>query len=304
MDRITEMSCFVKTVESGSFAAAARMLSMLPQVVGKHVASLEERLGTQLLVRTTRSNSLTEAGQLFYQRCVVILQQAEDAETLVAQRGSAPKGQLMISAPYTFGSYRLMPFLARFLEQNENVRVKLILSDRHVDVVAEGYDAAIRIGDLEDTSIVARRLRSFRLVACASPSYIKQRGLPNVPSDLLEHECLIYNYWYKPPLSEWTFQLNGIEESVVVPGRMQVNDGRSVIEAAIAGYGIVLQDPEILLPKSTRAALFGSYPTTPGPFEMCTWCIRQCVVSHRSYACLSKQSTVNSAELEKTSTAR
>lgn len=267
MDRLTEMTCFVRAVETGSFATAGRVLSMSSQLVGKHVAALEERLGVQLLVRTTRRHSVTEAGQAFYDRCRAVVREAEEAETAVAEFGSAPRGQLTISAPHTFGSARLMPFIADYLARNEAVSVKLVLTDRTVDVVGERFDAVVRIGMLEDSSLVARRFATFRLAACASPAYLRRRGRPLVPSDLRGHECLLYNRWLKPPLADWTFEKDGTAETVTVAGRLQVNDGRSLIASAVAGHGVVLQDIEILKRHFAAGELEHLLPAYAGPLR-------------------------------------
>ena len=267
MDRLTEMNCFVRTVERGSFATAGRVLSMSSQLVGKHVAALEERLGVQLLVRTTRRHSVTEAGQAFYDRCRAVVRDAEEAETAVAEFGGTVRGQLTVSAPHTFGSARLMPFIADYLAGNEEVSIKLVLTDRTVDVVGERFDAVIRIGELEDSSLITRRLTSFRLAACASPAYLRRRGRPLAPLDLGEHECLIYDYWFKPPLADWTFEKDGEVVTVTVAGRLQVNDGRSLIASAIAGHGIVLQDIEILRPYFVTGELEHLLPAYAGPLR-------------------------------------
>ncbi len=246
MDRLVEMTCFARAVETGSFAAAGKALTMSAQLVGKHVSSLEDRLGAQLLVRTTRRHHLTEVGRAFYDRCCVVLKEAEAAEAAVTELTSMARGQLVLSAPSTFGTLRLMPFLTDYLTRHPAVQVKLVLTDRTVDVVGEGFDAVVRIGPLDDSSLVVRRLAPLRLGAFAAPRYLGGRRRPVVPGDLREHECLIYEYWYKPPLTEWTFEKDGVEQTVAVSGRLQTNDGRAVIEAALEGQGIVLQDEELV----------------------------------------------------------
>ena len=246
MDRLVEMTCFARAVESGSFAAAAKALKMSPQLLGKHVSSLEDRLGAQLLVRTTRRHHLTEVGRAFYDRCCVVLKEAEAAEAAVTELTSTARGQLVVSAPSTFGTLRLMPFLTGYLARHPAVKVKLVLTDRTVDVVGEGFDAVLRIGPLEESRLMMRTLAPLRLGAFAAPGYLAGRSLPLRPDDLREHECLIYEYWYKPPLTEWTFEKDGVERTVTVSGRLQTNDGRAVIEAALEGQGIVLQDEELV----------------------------------------------------------
>ena len=267
MDRLTEMTCFVRAVESGSFATAGRALAMSSQLVGKRVAALEARLGVQLLVRTTRRHRVTEAGQSFYDRCRAVIHEAEEAETAVAEFGGAARGQLVISAPATFGSARLMPFIADYLARNEAVSVKLVLTDRPVDLVAERFDAVVRLGALESSSLIARRLTAVRLVAAASPGYLRRRGRPSTPSDLRDHECLLYDYWSRPPLADWTFERNGTTETVTVSGRLQANDGRGLIACAIAGHGIVLQDAEIVGRHFAVGELEPVLPAYAGPLR-------------------------------------
>ena len=261
------MTCFVRAVDAGSFAMAGRALSMSSQLVGKRVAALEERLGVQLLIRTTRRHRVTEAGQAFYERCRAVVREAEEAETAVTQFGGTVRGQLLISAPTTFGSARLMPFIADYLARNAAVQVRLVLTDQRVDIVAERFDAVVRVGELADSSLVARRLTAFRLVACAAPAYLQRRGRPLVPLDLRDHECLIYDYWSKPPLADWSFERAGVVETVRVSGRLRVNDGRSLIACAIAGHGIVLQDAEILRRHIATGELEPLLPAYAGPLR-------------------------------------
>ena len=265
LNRLTEMAAFVTTVETGSFAAAGKQLRVSSQLIGRQVSVLEQRLGTQLLVRTTRRHSLTELGRAYYGRCRSVLREAEAADTFVTEFGTHPRGELKVSAPLTFGAYRLVPFLERYLAEHDGVQIKLTLSDRNVDILEGGYDAAIRIGPLEDSSLVVRRLKPFRLAACASPAYIARRGRPQTPQDLTAHACLIYTYWFRPPLTDWEFERNGVSEMVTVNGPLWVNDGRAVIEAALGGQGIVLQDFNILKQEVAAGRLVHLLPEYLGP---------------------------------------
>ena len=265
MNRLTEMAAFVTAVQTGSFAAAGKELRISPQLVGRQVSVLEQRLGTQLLIRTTRRHSLTEIGRAYYERCRTVLQEAEAADTFVTEFGTHPRGELRLSEPLTFGSYRLVPFLEKYLAEHDEVRVRLTLSDRNDDIIEGGYDAAIRIGPLDDASLVVRRLKPFRLAACASPAYVARRGRPNTPQDLAVHACLIYTYWFKPPLTDWEFERGGVSETVNVSGPLWVNDGRAIIEAALGGQGIVLQDYNILMPEIAAGRLVHLLPDYLGP---------------------------------------
>jgi DNA-binding transcriptional LysR family regulator len=265
MDRLSDMNAFVTAVREGSFAGAAKAMRVSAQRVGKQVAALERRLGSQLLVRTTRSQSLTEVGRRYYERCCVVLDEATAADALVTEYGSEPRGELVLSAPSTFGTLRLVPFLQQYMGRYPGVSVRLDLSDRNVDLVNGGFDAAIRIGELEDSSLMVRQLETFRLAACASPAYLAAQGVPMVPQDLLRHDCLVYTYVFRPPLIEWEFERNGVTEVVNVGGRLWVNDGRAAIEAALSGQGIVLQDGNILQVEVKRGRLVHLLPDWRGP---------------------------------------
>src|SRR5260221_2042768 len=178
MDRLTSMAMFVKAVEAGSFAAAVPALGLSSPMIGKHVRSLEERIGSRLLNRTTRRQSLTEVGRVFYERCKSVLAEAEAAEALVQDLHAVPRGRLRINAPVTFGSYSLVPMLTRYMRQYPEVAVDLTLTDRVVDLIDEGYEAVIRISPLTDSALVARPLAPYRLIACAAPAYLAERGIP------------------------------------------------------------------------------------------------------------------------------
>src|SRR5260221_4503856 len=175
MDRLTSMAMFVKAVEAGSFAAASPALGLSSPMIGKHVRFLEERLGIRLLNRTTRRQSLTEVGRAFYERCKLVLAEAEAAEALAQDLQTIPRGRLRVNAPISFGTYSLMPALMRYMRQYPEVSVDLTLSDRIVDLVDEGYEAVIRLSVLTDSTLIARSLAPYRLVACASPAYLAER---------------------------------------------------------------------------------------------------------------------------------
>ena len=246
MDRITSMSVFVKTVDLGSLTAAATALGMSPQMVGKHVAFLEARLGAPLLRRTTRRQSLTDIGNAFYERSRLILADMEGAEALVHDMSATPRGRLRVSAPVNFGACRLAPLVTRYLAAYPDVAVELNLTDRFVDVVNEGYDAVVRLGPIKDTALAARELQPHRQVACAAPSYLAARGTPASPEELVEHDCLGYVNWSGLPYAEWRFTKAGHVYAVQVRSRFQVNDGRVLLAAALEGHGIILQPDAIL----------------------------------------------------------
>jgi len=190
MDRLASMATFVRAADLGSFAAAASALAMSPQMVAKHVGYLEARLGARLLNRTTRRQSLTEVGKVYYERCKLVLAEADWADAAGSDATGTPRGRLRVNAPVSFGTHTLMPLVSRYLRQNLGVDVELILSDRFVDLVEEGFEAVFRTGPLADSSLAARTLRPFRLLACASPGYLRERGTPSRLEDLGAHECL------------------------------------------------------------------------------------------------------------------
>lgn len=239
-DRLGEMTVFLSAAETGSFAAAARDLGLSPQMVGKRVAAIEQRLGARLINRSTRHQSLTEAGHLYREGCRRTLAELQAAEAEVAAQATRPHGLLRVTAPVAFGTLRLVPDATRFLADNPEIRMDVELTDRRVDPVAEGFDAAIRIGDEPDSGLIGRALAPYRLVACAAPAYIARRGMPLHPDDLREHECLGYTFAAHPGPSLWRFPPEQRSEQVAVEARLVVNDSRALIEAALDGFGIAL----------------------------------------------------------------
>lgn len=247
MDRLTSMAAFVRAADLGSFAAAADALGISPQMVAKHVVFLEDRLGTTLLARTTRRQRLTDVGRAFYERCRHLLAEAEAAETLAHDMRSQPKGVLLVNAPVTFGSSSLAPFLTGFLDRHRDVEIALTLSDRYVDPIEEGYEVLIRIGEAEDAGLVARPLAPYRLIACAAPSYLARRGMPQRPADLAAHDCLVYGHLTAADPCRWRFTRDGVTEEVAAHGRFRANDWKALLCAATAGFGITLGPASVLL---------------------------------------------------------
>lgn len=247
MDRFTSMAMFARVVERGSFAAAAEGSAMTPTMVGNHIRELERRLNGRLLNRTTRRQSLTELGRRYHARCIEILGLVEAAELDAREMQASPRGQLRVSCPVTYGTRVLVPVLASYLDRYPEVQVELSLNDRFVDLAADGFDAAIRVGELPDSGLIARPLRPSPRVACASPAYLARHGTPQVPADLVQHNCLAFLFAAGPE-REWCFSRPdgaGVER-VVVRGRLDVNGGMALREAALAGLGVILQ-PELML---------------------------------------------------------
>ncbi len=236
MDKITEMAMFVQVVDDGSFSAAGRALELAPSTVSKQVSRLEERLGARLLSRSTRRLSVTEAGRAFYDRCVAILAEIEDAERVVDDLSGVPRGTLRINGTVGFCKSQLIPRMPHFLAQYPDIRVEVTLSDEIVDVVAEGVDVALRIGALEDSSLVARKLVSNRRVICAAPSYIERWGRPIAPEELSKHNCLVLSS--SKSFNQWEFVGPDGELVVRVQGNFAVNHADALYQTVLAGGGI------------------------------------------------------------------
>lgn len=244
------MAIYARVVERGSLSAAAEEFGISATMAGKHLRALEERLGARLLNRTTRRQSLTELGREFYERCKQILSEVEEAEESADLARAVPRGVLRISAPVSFGTQRLAPALADYLEANRQVDVDLVLNDRVVDLVEERFEAALRIGSLPDSGLMARALMPYRTVVAASPAYLARRGVPRLPEDLARHDCLGFAHWTTH--REWHLHGPQGRETVEVKGRFQANNGQALRMAALNGVGIVMQ-PEILLEDDLKA---------------------------------------------------
>ena len=244
MDRLTSLAVFVKAVDMGSFSAAGDALQMSSQLVGKHVQSLEQRLGVRLLNRTTRRQSLTDFGRRFCERARVILAEVEAAESLAAETRLEPSGRLRVNAPVSFGMRTLSPHLPDYLRANPKVQVELTLNNRSVDLAEEGYDAVFRVGALADSGLVARTLAPYRLAVCAAPAYLGAHGEPRTPQELSGHECLGFSH--TELRTRWSFEGPDGLVSVPVSGRLMVDHGEPLLCAAVAGLGILLQPLEVV----------------------------------------------------------
>ncbi len=239
------MAVFVKAADLGSFTAAGVALGLSSQMVGKHVSTLEERLGTTLLQRSTRRQSLTEVGHSYYERCRSILAEVEAADAMVPHAGATPSGRLRISAPV--GAHVLMPLLTRYRAEYPQVVIDLVMTDRYVDLIDEGFEAVFRIGELEDSALVQRSLSPYHsLVACASPAYLQARGTPAKPADLADHDCLGFAFQTRPPERAWRFVRDGEADEVPMKYCLEVNDGVALKTAAIAGAGVMVAAEHLL----------------------------------------------------------
>lgn len=251
MENLADIAVFVRVVERGSFTLAADALALSRAAVSKYVSRLEQRLGARLLHRTTRRLSLTEAGAALFEASRGAIERIEEAEATVARLQSAPRGTLRVSGPMSFGILHLGPALAEFAREHPQVTVDLRLDDRFVNLVEEGIDVAIRIGALNDSSLVARRLATTRSLVCASPEYLARSGEPEAPEDLATHECLVYSYL--STANVWRFTApDGREIPVAVGGSLRVNNGILLAQAAVAGQGI-LATPSFYVSEDLRA---------------------------------------------------
>ncbi|CAN7516091.1 LysR family transcriptional regulator [Pararhizobium sp. LjRoot235] len=236
MTNLGDLEVFTRVVSTGSMSAAGRALGFSPAVISKRIKRLEDRLGTRLLQRTTRQISLTEAGQGFYDRVLGVLAGVEDAEAFASGRSAQPQGTLRVTAPTSFGRMHVAPHLARFIEKHTELVVNIVLSDDFTDIVAEGFDLAIRIGELDDSSLVARKLVPVRRILCASPTYIERYGVPETVDDLSRHVCLRqHNH------DTWKLESRQGSLSYKPQGRLITNSSEVVREAVLSGAGIALR---------------------------------------------------------------
>jgi len=251
MDKFHSIAAFARVVEAGSFAGAATRLGVSVSSVSRLVADLETQLGVRLLNRTTRRISLTEAGRAFHERSIQLLADLEEAEASASEGAAVPRGTLRLSGPVTFGTEHLAPAVAQFMRKHPTVKLELELSDRVVDLVDEGFDAAVRIGAVRGQNLVARRVGSTRLVCCASPAYLAAHGEPRAPDDLVKHACLLYQY--APQRDTWPFtDKQGEERRIRVSGPAYANNGAFLAALARDGIGIAYE-PDFIVGNDVRA---------------------------------------------------
>jgi DNA-binding transcriptional LysR family regulator len=251
MDRFQSLVAFARVVEAGSFARAADRLDLSVSAVSRHVADLESHLGARLLNRTTRRLSLTESGQAFYERCVQLLADLEEAEEAVTAGAIVPRGTLRMTASISFGAGYLAPAIAEFRQRHPQLRFDIELSDRAVDLVDERIDVAIRIGGIGSQALIGRRIGTAQMVCCASPSYLARHGTPRTPADLADHACLTYEYSSDGNLWRFT-DAAGESHDVKVTGFAHSNNGAMLAALAVAGVGVTVE-PDFILAPDVRA---------------------------------------------------
>ena len=238
MDKLTSIRAFTRVVQHGNFAAAARELRLSRSAVSKYVIELEQELGVQLLARTTRSVTPTENGQAYYERCIAILADLEEADRAVASLQSEPRGLLRVNAPMSFGTLHLGRAIADFMEKYPELQIQLVLSDQQIDPVQEGFDVTLRIADLPSSSLIARKIAPAARVVCAAPSYLARRGLPKHPSELRDHDCLTYGYLATG--NQWKLTGPDGDHWIQIPWTLCSNNGEVLRDAVVKGRGIAL----------------------------------------------------------------
>lgn len=256
MDLLKAMTVFVRVVESGSLTAAAVACDLSPTMVGNHLQALEARLGARLIHRTTRKQQLSAFGQTYYERCVEILGLIDDSERLALDHLATPRGRLRITAPVVFSNECLIPVIGDYYARYPEVKLDIVATDALSDLIADGFEAAIRIGALGTPDVVARPLASYRLVLCASRAYLDAHGEPATPAALTAHQCLTYAYpprseWYATQ-AEWTLQGPAGRVSVPVDGRLKIDNSEALRRAVLRGLGIAML-PAMLVNADLRA---------------------------------------------------
>lgn len=236
MDHLRAMRVFMHAAEEGGFSGAARRQRISPTAVSRLIGALEDHLGAQLFVRTTRVVRLTEAGERYYEDCRKILAEIEEADDAARGQHIAPRGELTVTAPAMFGRMFVLPVILEYLAQNPEVRVRSVFVDRAVNLIEEGIDVAIRIGELDDSSLRARRVGAVRHVICGSPDYFRQHGAPTTPEELGRHSIVGVSGPYSP--TEWRFSHQGEASKVVVTPRLTTVSNDAAIEAVLRGLGV------------------------------------------------------------------
>lgn len=239
MNSFADIVAYVRVVEAHSFVAAAQTLGMSPSAISKAVSRLEERLGARLLNRTTRSLSLTDVGTNFYERCREALGQLDHAENEVTESRGIPRGRLRVDVPVSLGRRIIVPALPRFIAQYPELSVQMSMNDRVLDLVQEGIDVGLRVGNLSDSSLIARRVAQLRGVTCASPEFIERYGEPTTPADLRPEHCIAMFKIGNNQTREWMYRKEGVEHSVMPAAPLSFSDPESAVAAAVSGAGFV-----------------------------------------------------------------
>jgi DNA-binding transcriptional LysR family regulator len=264
MENLERMAIFARVVEDKSFSAAARRLNMSKSLVSKHITQLEKSIGARLLNRTTRALSLTDAGAAFYEHCVRIVEELEEAKLAVSRLHSEPRGLLRISSSVAFGRLHIAPALADFLQAYPELRIDMVTTDRFVDLAEEGFDVVVRIVVEPGPNVVARKLAPVHRKMCATPEYFARHGVPKTVEDLQHHNCLIYTYFN--PQGPWRLRGPDGDISVRAPGNLRLNDDDALAEAVLRGVGIALL-PTFIVGKDLQSGRLQSVLSEYIPLE-------------------------------------
>lgn len=271
MDRLTEMEAFVRVVDLGGFTDAARKMGVSKSAVSKHVSALEARLGARLLNRTTRRVNPTEIGLAYYDRATRVLSEATEADAMATSMQGTPQGELRVSAPLSFGIRHLGPAVSDFLNAYPEVAVRVSLDDRFVELVAEGYDLALRVGALPDSTLIARKLAETALMLVASPDYLKRAGTPQSIEALADHQLLHYSNLASG--HSWRLRAaSGEERQVRAVGRLTVNNGDALLRAACDGLGIALS-PAFICADALRSGAVVEVLPSARPTPLGLWAV-------------------------------
>ncbi|MDX6914957.1 LysR family transcriptional regulator [Pectobacterium carotovorum] len=270
LNRIGDIAAFVAAVDSGSYTRAAGSVGLSRSAIGKSITRLESQLGVRLLNRTTRQLSLTEEGRIMYERCKQILEDLEDVDATMALRREKPTGTLRLTAPLSLGQRHILPIIDRFLKQWPELRADIVFTDRYVDLIEEGFDIAIRIGEPRDDSrILTRTIATQHMVTCASPEYLARRGTPTTPETLNQHDTIFFrsaekrrNWRYMTPTGDFIYD---------GPGRMDIDSSEAMLSSAISGFGII-QLPDYLAFRALEAgdlvAVLTEFRVEPEPVRI------------------------------------
>ncbi len=276
MDRFAALNAFVAVVEHGGFAPAARRLGQAPSSLTRQLNVLEESIGTLLMNRSTRSVTLTEAGQQYYEEARRILEDLSNADRAVSELSGPPSGLLKVTMPVAFGRLHVAPALPAFLRQYPQIRLDLNLSDAVTNLVEDRLDIAIRLGALTSSTLLARKLAPHRRIICASPDYLGEHGTPGEPSDLAKHNCLLFDY--QTTEHSWTLARDGKRTKVIVAGNLRANNSEILREAAIGGAGVLLMPTWLVggdIAAGRLTPVLDNWIASPGAEEGAIWAIYQ-----------------------------
>jgi DNA-binding transcriptional LysR family regulator len=249
-DRLTSMQVFVSVAETGSFTAAAAAMGISATMVGKHIRMLEKRLATPLIERSTRRQALTQTGKLYLERARQALAAVAAAESAAEEMTGEPRGLLRVHATVSLGAHVLAPLVARYLQTYRQVTIDLVLADRDVSLIEEGFDLTVSVAKPNDPGLIGRELGRYEMWLCAAPDYLARRGTPRKPKDLEAHDCLSFAYWRRK--DSWRLVKGKRTETVKVKGRLTINSGQALKNAALQGSGIIMQ-PALLLADEVSA---------------------------------------------------